>query len=416
MYEKITLGNGVRIVFEPMDGVRSTAIGIWVGAGSRYERAAENGAAHFIEHMLFKGTDKYTAAELAEQMDGIGGQINAFTTREATCYYARVLDEHLETAFDILSGMFFDSLIAEDDVRNERGVILEEIDMYDDTPDDLCSERLFKGIFKGALGRPVLGTPKTLSAVTGESLRDFKDKNYIAPRIVVTLCGSFNENHIKMIENRFSVMEKKRDVPLRACSYTKTLSAKRKAIEQNHLCIAFPGLRSAHEDRFALQIMSNILGGGMSSRLFQTVRERNGLCYSIYTFLAGFRDTGTFGIEIAMGQETEERALALIRDELLKLLDGGATEAELSRTREQVKSGLILSLESTHARMNKFGNGELMTGRSMSTDELIERYNSVTLDDVRTIAGRSINFDEMSISAVGRVSSGEKYLELLTAR
>jgi len=414
MYEKITLPNGVRIVYEPMPGVRSTSIGIWINAGSRNEKAAESGAAHFIEHMLFKGTDKYTASELAELMDGIGGQINAFTTRENTCFYARVLDDHLEMVFELLSGMFFDSLIAEPDVVSERGVILEEIDMYEDTPEDLCTERLFKNIFKGALGRPVLGTPKLLSAMTGESLRSFKDKNYIAPRVVVAMCGSFKDSHVRMMEERFSQMEKRRAPEPKLCTYERAVSVKRKAIEQNHLCVAFPGISSTSGERFIFQLMSNILGGGMSSRLFQTVREKNGLCYSIYSFLAGFRDTGTFGVEVALGNETERRAVGLIRDELVKFRDEGPTEVELKRAREQVKSSLILSLESTYARMSKLGNGEIMMNNSMSTDELIERYNSVTLEDVRECARKTLDFSNLSLSAVGRVASGDEYMEMLT--
>lgn len=409
MYEKISLPNGVRILHEGMEGVRSASIGIWVGVGSRYEKLTQAGNAHYIEHMLFKGTSNRSAVQLAEEMDSAGGQINAFTTRDATCFYARVLDSQLPLAIDVLSDMFFNSLLNEADVKNELGIILEEIDMYEDTPEDLAAERMLLGAFKGALGRPVLGRSSALSSQSGESLKTFMRENYIAPRVVVALAGSFTEEDIRLIESRFSQLPKARNRRPAAAVYSPHISAKRKSIEQSQLVLGFPGLGSSSDDRFALQILSGILGGNASSRLFQAVRERHGLCYSIYSFTASFADTGLFAIATAVGRDSEERAIGLIAEELRRMCNDGVTEAELSRTRSQIEASVLMSLESTGARMNRLGGGELYLGYVLSPDELLERYNAVTREDLLALAQRTLQGSQMSISAVGRDARVERY-------
>lgn len=274
MYEKQTLPNGVRIVYEHMPHVRSAAIGVWVGVGSRYESPCEAGSAHFIEHMLFKGTAQHSASELAERMDAIGGQVNAYTTREGTCYYARVLDEHLDRAGDLLAEMLFTSNFSETDADNERGVIREEMDMYADTPEDLVTERLIGAAFPGALGRPVLGRPATIDRLTGARLRSFQIAHYIAPRIVIAVSGSFTDENIARLAAHFSWLPVRPDLTMRSGSYTPAFTLKRKAIEQNQISIGFPGLPTGAEERFTMALLSSILGGNMSSRLFQTVREK----------------------------------------------------------------------------------------------------------------------------------------------
>ncbi|HBD86630.1 MAG TPA: insulinase family protein [Clostridiales bacterium] len=413
MYDKIILPNGVRILSEHMDGVRSAAIGIWVGVGSRYEDYAEAGAAHFIEHMLFKGTSKYTAAQLAEMMDAVGGQINAFTTRDSTCFHARVLDTHLPLAIDILSDMFFDSNFSEADVTGECGIILEEIDMYEDTPEDVVAEELIGACFPGALGRPVLGRPDSLKSQTGASLRAFKDKHYTAPRVVVALGGSFSEADIAHIISRFSVMETAEDLLADPDDYVPAFAIKQKATEQNHLILGFPGLKTASEDRFAMQLLSVILGGNASSRLFQTVREKHGLCYSIYSFSASFAETGVLGISTAMSRDTEAKAAALIMSEMRKIKEDGVTAEELSRSNEQMKSSLVMSLESTASRMNRLGYGELFVGEPFTADALIARYDAVTADDILALARRTFDFEKMSFSAVGQTGDEAYYREIL---
>ena len=410
MYEKITLPNGARVVFERMDGVRSVSLGIWVGAGSRFERAEEGGSAHFIEHMLFKGTETRTAAQLAEEADSLGGQLNAYTTRDNTCFYTRVLDTHLPRAAEVLADMFFRSRFDEADVENEKGVIGEEIDMYEDTPEDVAAENLLAGCFPGALGRPVLGTEETLAGLSGRSLRAFMERTYTAPRIAVALAGSFTDADVDAVARIFAQMPPAEHTEPERSAYAPCLTLREKAVEQNQLVLGFPGLETASEERFAMQLFSNILGGSSSSRLFQTVREKHGLCYSIYSFTAGYQDTGLFAVALAANRQSERRALGLTIDELRRIRDEGVTAAELGRAREQVTASILMSLESSASRMNRLGYGELfLPGGALTPDELIERYEAVTLADVRSLAQRTLDFRRASLSAVGRVADGEEY-------
>ena len=410
MYEKITLPNGARIVFERMEGVRSVSLGIWVGAGSRFERAEEGGSAHFIEHMLFKGTETRTAAQLAEEADALGGQLNAYTTRDNTCFYTRVLDTHLPRAAEVLADMFFRSRFDEADVENEKGVIGEEIDMYEDTPEDVAAENLLAGCFPGALGRPVLGTEETLAGLSGRSLRAFMERTYTAPRIAVALAGSFTDADVDAVARIFAQMPPAEHSEPERSAYAPCLTLREKAVEQNQLVLGFPGLETASEERFAMQLFSNILGGSSSSRLFQTVREKHGLCYSIYSFTAGYQDTGLFAVALAANRQSERRALGLTIDELRRIRDEGVTAAELGRAREQVTASILMSLESSASRMNRLGYGELFLPRgALTPDELIERYEAVTLADVRSLAQRTLDFRRASLSAVGRVADGEEY-------
>ena len=413
MYEQITLPNGVRLLTEAMSGVRSAAVGIWVGAGSRMERNSEAGSAHFIEHMLFKGTPYRSASKLAADMDAIGGQCNAFTTRDATCFYARSLDTHLSFAADILTEMFFDSLFAERDVESERGVILEEMDMYRDSPEDLVTEQLMAKCFPGALGRPILGRPSTLAKLSGQSLRAFKEREYRPDRVVVSLCGSFKDQDVQRLSERFSALRQQRKRPQVKCAYTPAVVLRRKRTEQNQLCLAWEGLPSGHKDRFAWQVLSTIFGEGLSSRLFQTVREQHGLCYSIGSFTGSYAETGLFGIATAVGRETEKRALALIGQEIGKIRQDGVTEQELSRARELIKANMVMGLESTVTRMNRIGSGVLQLGRCLSVEEVIERYDAVTREDVLRLAREIMTPEKLSFSAVGKLAGAEEYLSLL---
>ena len=346
-------------------------------------------------------------------MDAVGGQMNAYTTRDNTCFYARVLDTHLPIATDTLCAMFFDSRFDEADVENEKGIIQEEIDMYEDTPEDVAAERLIGGCFPGALGRPVLGRSSSLARQTGASLRDFMARHYSAPRVVAALSGSFTDADVAELVRRFSEMPATKPEKPERSAYRPCLTLKRKATEQNQLVLGFPGLETASSERFALQLLSGILGGNASSRLFQTVREKYGLCYSVYSFTAGFEDTGLFAVAAATNRDTEARALGLIMDELHRLLDEGVSESELSRAREQVKATILMSLESTGSRMNRLGYGELFLGGALSPDELIERYDAVTRENVLSLARRCFAPETMSFSAAGRVNTAEEYRRLL---
>ena len=285
--------------------------------------------------------------------------------------------------------------------------------MYEDTPEDVAAERLIGGCFPGALGRPVLGRSSSLARQTGESLRDFMSRHYAAPRVVAALSGSFSDADVEELARRFSAMPAAKPKKPERSAYRPCLTVRRKATEQNQLVLGFPGLETASGERFAMQLLSGILGGNASSRLFQTLREKHGLCYSVYSFTAGFEDTGLFAVAAAPNRDTEARALGVIMDELRRLLDEGVTEDELSRAREQVKASILMSLESTGSRMNRLGYGELFLGGALSPDELIERYDAVTREDVLALARRCLVPETMSFSAAGRVSAAEDYRKLL---
>jgi len=413
-YEKRILPNGSRILSEHVPGVRSAAVGLWIGAGSRRESAAESGAAHFIEHMSFKGTTRRSAARLAEEMDAIGGQLNAYTTKESTVYYAWVLDTHLGQAVDILCDMLFESRFDEADVSTERGVILEEMGMYADNPEDLCAERLSAAVYKGcALARPILGRRACLEKFTGESLRAWQARHYVPSQLVAALAGSFTQADVDDLAQRLSTLTGDPLPPLEPACFTPAFTRRRKATEQNHITLAFPGLPMGDKRRYALQLLSSILGGGMSSRLWQEVRERQGLCYSVYTYGAGHTDCGAFCVYTATGADTEDQALRAIAGEIRKFVREGVTQAELDRAREQSKSNVLMGLESTQSRMRALGQGELLLGQVLSADEVIAAYDAVTVQDIQELAAGLLVFDQISLSAVGHVRSEEEYRQLL---
>lgn len=414
MYQKITLRNGVRVVAERIDHVRSAAIGVWIGNGSRFESAEQNGISHFIEHMIFKGTEKRTARHIASMMDAMGGQSNAFTTKDCTCYYMKVLDTHLHTAAELLADMFLCSSFADEDIELERGVVLEEIDMYEDTPEDVATEKLFEACYEGtALGRPILGTEETLARMDSKALHDYVRKNYHPEDTVVALSGSFSDADLNYICELFGEMQGSGRNQIEPAHYQPRVVIRSKEIEQNHLCLGFPGLPLLDDKRYAYQLMNAIIGGGMSSRLFQTVRERNGMCYSIYSFPSSHVDTGMFSIYVGLGQEDEAKAAKLICNVLRDFCAEGPTREELSRCREQLKSNLLMGLESTNARMHHLGRYELFTDHVVSSDELVAAYDAVTADQVRALANEVFRFDQASICAVGNTGDEAYYRSLI---
>lgn len=414
MYQKITLRNGVRVVAERIDHVRSAAIGVWIGNGSRFESAEQNGISHFIEHMIFKGTEKRTARHIASMMDAMGGQSNAFTTKDCTCYYMKVLDTHLHTAAELLADMFLCSSFADEDIELERGVVLEEIDMYEDTPEDVATEKLFEACYEGtALGRPILGTEETLARMDSKALHDYVRKNYHPEDTVVALSGSFSDADLDYICELFGEMQGSGRNKIEPAHYQPRVVIRSKEIEQNHLCLGFPGLPLLDDKRYAYQLMNAIIGGGMSSRLFQTVRERNGMCYSIYSFPSSHVDTGMFSIYVGLGQEDEAKAAKLICNVLRDFCAEGPTREELSRCREQLKSNLLMGLESTNARMHHLGRYELFTDHVISSDELVAAYDAVTADQVRALANEVFRFDQASICAVGNTGDEAYYRSLI---
>jgi len=287
------LGNGVILLLEPVDSVRSVAAGLWIGAGSRHESEARNGISHCLEHMAFKGTEKRAAAEIAAQTDAIGGQFNAYTTKESTAFYARVLDNHLPEALDLLTDMVFHAKLDDSDLDTERGVIFEEIGMYEDTPEDLVGERLLEAVYPGqALGRPILGRADSLASFTGANLRVYRDDYFRAPQMIAALAGKFTDSDARLFADLLAAVPAGKPVAGEPAAYRPAFVTADKPLEQNHLCLALPGLATGDERRYAMQLLCGILGGGASSRLYQKLREEHGLCYAVHGYTVTFADTG----------------------------------------------------------------------------------------------------------------------------
>lgn len=416
MYEKIVLPNGVRVIYEKMPNVRSAAVGIWVMNGSRYEPEEWSGISHFVEHMVFKGTEKRSAKHIAVAMDAIGGQVNAFTTKECTCFYLRTLDSHLKTGVEILADMFLNSRFDDHDVDLERGVIEEEIDMYEDSPEDTATEKLFEQCYRGSsLGRSILGHSETLKDIHGKQLHDFVKAFYRPQDTVISLAGSFTLGDVEFICSLFEGMQGEGRNVAEPVQYQPAVFTKTKDIEQNHICIGFEGVSLCSEKRYVNALLGTILGGGMSSRLFQRVREQNGLCYSIYSFHTAHTDAGLFSVYTALGKDTEQRAIELILQECRNLAEGGPDRTELNRCKEQAKTSVLLGLESTASRMNQIARGEMFFGYNPEVEEVISLYDAVTEADVAALAQQIFRFDRMSISAVGRVENEKYYADLLRA-
>jgi predicted Zn-dependent peptidase len=413
-YTTTTLPNGVRILSEFLPDLSSAALGIWVATGSRSESASESGAAHFIEHMLFKGTTQSSAQELAVRMDAIGGQINAFTTKECTCFYGRALKSHLSEALDILCDMFFNSRFSEEDVQTERGVILEEMGMYQDDPSDLVSERLNAAIYKGsALARPILGKPSTLEKMTGAWLKEYKDTHYIPSKVIVSIAGNYDPSILEEISARFSAMTPGKEQKLKSAVYHPAVTLKRKSTEQNHLMLCFPSIESASPKRFTMQLLSAVLGGGMSSRLFQEIREKRGLCYSIYAAGSCYAETGSFFVYTALSKETEMQALTAIREVIDQFTAEGISQEELDRVREMSKSSVLMGLEANTAHMNHMARSVLNGTPILTPDEIIAAYDAITPEMVQELARETFDWSQLGFSAVGKVSSEEEYCAAL---
>ena len=410
MYQQITLPNGARLLTLELPEAQSAALGFFVGVGSRHEKPSENGAAHFIEHMLFKGTARRSAAQLARDMDAIGGQVNAYTTKEHTCFYARTLGRHMDQGLDILSDMLFHSKFDQQDVDLERGVILEEIDMYEDTPEDLVAERLSSAVYKGsALARPILGRQSTLEHMTGEWLSQWQKAHYHAGNIVASLAGNFSAAQVQALTDLLSSLDSGPASSITPVSYRPAVTVKKKAIEQNHLILAFPAPCFLDERRQQILLLNSLLGGGCSSRLFQQLREQRGLCYTVYSYVADHADTGLLGIYVGLNREQERSALDLARQVVTDLAEHGPTQEEVDRVREQAKSNLLMGTESVQARMSHLGGSTLLYGQVKETEEIIALYDSVTREQLRDLAGELFRADQASLSAVGRVGSSQDY-------
>ncbi|WP_062105030.1 M16 family metallopeptidase [Bacillus niameyensis] len=391
--KKYTCQNGVRVVLETIPTVRSVAIGIWVGVGSRDENEQNNGISHFLEHMFFKGTQSRSAKDIAEAFDSIGGQVNAFTSKEYTCYYAKVLDDHASHALEILSDMFFYSTFDEVELNKEKNVVLEEIKMYEDTPDDIVHDLLSKAAYHNhSLGYPILGTEETLASFSSHTLKEYIFNMYTPDKIVISVAGNVDEHFIMQVEQFFGSFERGNTTRSNLLPvFHSEQILKRKETEQAHLCIGFEGLPIGHKDIFDLIVLNNIFGGSMSSRLFQEVREEKGLAYSVFSFHSSFQDTGMLTIYGGTGANQLDELYDTIFSTMEILKKEGITQKELQNGKEQLKGNLMLGLESTNSRMSRNGKNELLLRKHRTLDEIINDINNVTVEGVNRMGNQIFN-------------------------
>ncbi|MDF1608561.1 pitrilysin family protein [Hoeflea sp. YIM 152468] len=403
------LNNGVTVVTETMPHLESVALGVWVKSGSRDETAEEHGIAHLLEHMAFKGTHKRTARQIAEEIENVGGELNAATSTETTSYYARVLRDHVPVAVDILHDILTNSVIDEDELAREKNVILQEIGAANDTPDDVVYDRFTEAAFKDqTIGRAILGTPETVKAFTPDQVRSYLARHYTGDRIVVVAAGAVDhEEFVKLIDDRFGQSIKPTGAQLRAiptAKYTGGDYREKRDLMDAQVLIGLEGRAFQVRDFYCSQLLANILGGSMSSRLFQEVREKRGLCYSVYAFHWGFSDSGLFGVHAATGAEDLAELVPVILSELAKTADG-VEEQEINRSRAQVRSGLLMAQESPAARASQIARQMLLFGRPVSNEELMERLANLTPQRLSELAGRLFFDTPITVSAIGPVDN-----------
>jgi predicted Zn-dependent peptidase len=399
LYQKTTLTNGIRIVTERIPHVRSISIGAWFVVGSRDENAQNNGISHFVEHMLFKGTESRSTAEIAECLESVGGHVNAFTSKELTCYYAHILDEHLPIAVDLLSDIVMNSVFAEKEIEKERKVILEEISAMEETPEEMVHEYFLENLFpENPLGYKVIGERENIAGFQRTDTLAFVNNMYTANRLVIAACG--NVDHRSLVE----LIEKnlKRLPKAAGASYEKPIPVGNRndvVVEngaiQAHVCIGTQSYQYADSRKFPLLVLNTVLGSGMSSRLFQNIREYYGLAYSIYSFLDFFFDTGLLGIYVGTDKQNVDLSIELIKKELQKFRDDSLTPQELEKTKLQLKGNLMLGLESTASRMNRLAKMEIYLDNYFSLDQTIAEIEKVSAQDVHNVACEL--FDEASL-------------------
>ncbi len=399
-FRKTTLPNGLRVITETIPSVRSVSVGLWVFTGSRDERAEQSGISHFIEHMVFKGTQKRRMRQIAKSLESVGGYLNAFTSKEYTCYFARSLDEHLARALDVLCDLIYQPTFPEKELDKEKDVVLEEIKMYEDVPDDLIFDRFESVIYKNHnLGRPVIGYPETIQSFTREQLIDYVDTHYVPERTVISVAGHVNHNRaVKLVEKAFAQISRERGEP-RSFSingYQPDAIIETRSIQQAHFVLGTRAYGMHDRRRFALSVLNTILGGGMSSRLNQNIREKYGYCYSIYSFLNLHSDTGDFGVYMGMDPSKIKHAEKLIRREFDKLAQKPVGTRMLAQAKSQVKGSLMLGLESMSNRMMRIARQELFFERYFTLDEIIEKVEQVTAEQILDIARELLVQDHFS--------------------
>jgi predicted Zn-dependent peptidase len=416
---KTTLKNGIRILTKNMPYTRSVSMGVWVNVGARDESASESGLSHFIEHMIFKGTRKRSAYQIAKEFDAIGGQTNAFTTMENTCYYARVIDSQMETMVDILADIFVNSIFDSSEVDKERPVILQEIGMVEDSPDELIhmlSGRNFWG--ENPLGRSILGTPENVARFDAQTIENFFHRLYQPDRIVISAAGNLDHHQfVKMLEPIFETIQSSSGFPQRVtpkvCS---VVDLNHRSLEQMHICLSARGLSITDPRRYACSLLNTILGGNMSSRLFQEIRERRGLAYAVYSFISSHVDTGMFGFYMGVDPRTAPDTTRLVLKELEKIKDEPVDAAELNGAMEYTKGSLLLASESADNQMVRCAQNEIHFGDEVALQDVIRKIESVTPGEIQDLANDLFDRSQMTLTLLGPLDSAQKEFERILYR
>lgn len=418
MYNIIKLSNGLRVVVEKIDYVNSVSVGLWVENGSRNENKINNGISHFIEHILFKGTAKRSAKELAEVIEDLGGQINAFTGKEATCFYVKMLDTHLELSLEVLADMLFNSLFNLDEIEKEKGVIVEEINMSEDSPEDVVSDLHSKAMWgEDTLSLPILGTEETVRSFTREQIIDYIQTYYTPENSVISICGNVDIDKVeRLVEQYFGHWNTKRG-NITCYSSPEMLQAglyKIKNIEQLHISLGIKGISLGNDGLYPLSLLNNVLGGGVSSLLFQKVREEYGMCYTIYSYISSFNNTGSINIYTGLNASYATEALKLIVNEVKNFVKNGISDERLEKSKEQIKGNLILGLESTSSRMFSNGKAVLFLNRINKPEEIIRKIDNINQSKLMEVMGQTFAKGILNSAFVGNKIEFEKYNEILS--
>ena len=416
--ERAVLPNGVRVVTEQMAHVRSVTVGIWIGTGSREETVDESGLTHFIEHMVFKGTKNRSAEQIARSVDSIGGGLDAFTSKELVSYNVKVLDEHLPEAFDVVTDLVRNPLFAAEDIEKEKGVILEELKMEVDNPEYLIHEIFSSSFWKGhALGRPILGTKQTIRSFDRDKVEKYYKQFYAPSNILITAAGNLSHRKlVKLAEEKFSDLKPRRTRKLEAPPepHAPLVFRNKNSLEQVHLYLGVPSISMPHKSRFACYILNAILGGGMSSRLFQNIREKQGLAYTVYSELTMYRDAGCMLVYAGTSIRSAHRVIKSIVHELNQVSEKLVSNEELRRAKDHLKGSTVLGMESTSSRMGNLARQELYFKRFFSLDEMLERIERVTADEVQALARQFFDPKHMAVAMLGRLEGFKLRREDLT--
>lgn len=414
IYRKTTLDNGIRIVTEQVPYIQSVSLGIWVRSGSRFEAPEINGISHFIEHMLFKGTSRRSAYAIAREIDSVGGVLNAFTSKELTSFYCKVIEENLKLAVDLLSDIFLNASFPEEEIEREKQVICQEIYQVEDNPEDLIHEILGARFWgDNPLGQPVLGTIPSVTRLNRSTALDFKADAYSPAETVICAAGKLEHDRIvELFDNVMGRLPKGSGRPAQAAPHIEPSSyVLNRDLEQVHICLAAEGPTSADERRHAAYILNTILGGGMSSRLFQEVREKSGLAYSVYSFLSSLSDTGMFGVYAACEPARVDELLCIVKRETDQLADS-LTEEDIATAKNQIKGNVVLSMESTESRMNRLAKGEFYFGRNISMKEILDSLDDVTHEELAQLARDLIHSKKLTLVALGPVKESDRVFRI----